>query len=96
MKRNSEKNRLTFFPTFLKSSKITLRRIDFMRECKSCVHYVNSKCSSWDCLHETLQDFENRCYDKFSEELMEVIKKGDCIEENTIKEISDKLKGAVE
>jgi hypothetical protein len=47
-------------------------------------------------LHETLQDFENRCYDKFSEKLMEVIKKGDCIEENTIKEISDKLKGAVE
>ena len=67
-----------------------------MRECKSCIHYINSKCSSWDCQYETLQEFENRCYDKFSEELMEVIKKGDCIEENTIKEISDKLKGAVE
>lgn len=31
-----------------------------------------------------------------TEELMEVLEKGDCIEENTIKEISDKLKGAVE
>ena len=67
-----------------------------MRECKSCVHYVNSKCSSWECQYETLQDFENRCYDKFSEELMEVIRKGDCIGERTIKEISYKLKGAVE
>lgn len=66
-----------------------------MRECKSCVHYVNSKCSSWECRYETLQDFENRCYDKFSEELMEVIKKGDFIGKRTIKEISDKLKGAV-
>lgn len=67
-----------------------------MRECKSCVHYINSKCSSWDCRYETLQDFENRCYDKFLEELMEVIKKGDFIGKNTIKEISDKLKGAAE
>lgn len=67
-----------------------------MRECKSCVHYVNSKCSSWDCQYETLKDFENLCYDKFSEELMKVIKKGDFIGKNTIKEISDKLKGAVE
>lgn len=65
-----------------------------MRECKSCVHYVNSKCSSWECQYETLQDFENRCYDKFSEELMKVIEKGNFIGKNTIKEISDKLKGA--
>ena len=66
-----------------------------MRECKSCVHYVNSKCSSWECQYETLQDFENRCYDKFSEALTEVLEKGDFIGKNTIKEISDKLKGAV-
>lgn len=67
-----------------------------MRECKNCIHYINSKCSSWDCRHETLQDFENRCYDKFAEELMEVIEKGDFTGESTIKEISDKLKGASE
>lgn len=67
-----------------------------MRECKSCIHYINSKCSSWDCRHETLQEFENSCYDKFAEELMEVIKKGDFIGKNTIKEILDNLKGAVE
>ena len=67
-----------------------------MRYCKSCIHYINSKCSSWDCLHETLQDFENHCYNKFSEDFMKKKKKGDCIEENRIKEMWDKLKGAVE
>ena len=64
-----------------------------MRECKNCIQYINSKCSSWDCRHETLQGFENRCYDKFAEKLMEVIEKGDFTGESTIKEISDKLKG---
>lgn len=64
-----------------------------MRECKSCVHYVNSKCCSWECRYETLYTAECRCYDEFADELLKIIHSGNKITPFIIETVANKLKG---